>query len=73
MGITSGNGHNNILSGFNLDDFDEEINGINLSKLFSIYGPNSIENKRSLRKNTADNEARHDTVKGYRSGRSMSP
>jgi hypothetical protein len=23
----------------NLDDFDEEINGINLSKLFTAYGP----------------------------------
>ncbi len=23
----------------NLDDFDEEISGINLSKLFTAYGP----------------------------------
>jgi hypothetical protein len=29
------------LSRVKLDDFDEEINGINLGKLFSVYGPNS--------------------------------
>ena len=29
-----------------MDEFDEEINGINLGKLFSVYGPNSVENKR---------------------------
>lgn len=29
----------------NLDDFDDEINGINLSKLFSAYGPSSMLEK----------------------------
>ena len=32
----------------NIDDFDEEINGINLSKLFSVYGPNSLESRKAL-------------------------
>lgn len=30
---------------FNLGDFDEEINGVNLSKLFVAYGPSSILEK----------------------------
>jgi len=30
------------VTGINLEDFDEEINGINLSKLFNAYGPSSI-------------------------------
>ena len=30
------------MAGINLEDFDEEINGINLSKLFNAYGPSSI-------------------------------
>jgi hypothetical protein len=29
----------------NLEDFDEEINGVNLSKLFSAYGPSSMVDK----------------------------
>ena len=36
----------NTLSNLHLEDFDEEINGINLGKLFSIYGPNSVEHKK---------------------------
>lgn len=30
---------NNTLGKINLDEFDEEISGINLSKLFTAYGP----------------------------------
>jgi hypothetical protein len=30
---------------FNLGEFDEEINGVNLSKLFMAYGPSSILEK----------------------------
>ncbi len=33
---------------FNLGDFDEEINGVNLSKLFMAYGPSSIVEKEML-------------------------
>jgi hypothetical protein len=29
----------------NLQEFDEEINGVNLSKLFSAYGPSSVVDK----------------------------
>jgi len=53
---------------FNLDDFDEEINGINLSKLFSAYGPSSLVEKEAtlnLRKNR--------TQAGPRFGDSASP
>lgn len=32
-----------------MSDFDEEINGVNLGKLFSIYGPNSVEHKKLMR------------------------
>jgi hypothetical protein len=36
---------------FNLGEFDEEINGVNLSKLFVAYGPSSIVEKDALRRN----------------------
>jgi hypothetical protein len=39
-----------LFHSFNIEDFDEEINGINLSKLFSVYGPNSNENKKRAKK-----------------------
>jgi hypothetical protein len=35
----------------NLEEFDEEINGVNLSKLFSAYGPSSVLEKELIRKN----------------------
>lgn len=35
------------VSGLNLEDFDEEINGVNLAKLFSKYGPQSVEHKKN--------------------------
>jgi len=28
-----------MLYGMNLEQFDEEVSGINLTKLFSVYGP----------------------------------
>lgn len=34
----AGGGGKKLIS---LDEFDEEINGINLSKLFSAYGPSN--------------------------------
>mmetsp|Transcript_18541 Transcript_18541/g.17623 ORF Transcript_18541/g.17623 Transcript_18541/m.17623 type:complete len:174 (+) Transcript_18541:1908-2429(+) len=33
---------------FNIEDFDEEINGVNLSKLFSVYGPGSYQQKKKV-------------------------
>jgi hypothetical protein len=44
-----------LFNSFNIEDFDEEINGINLSKLFSVYGPNSNENKKRAKKRLSDN------------------
>ena len=33
----------------NIDDFDDEINGINLSKLFSAYGPSTMLDRDTLK------------------------
>ena len=41
---------NGTVSNINFEEFDDEINGINLSKLFSVYGPNSVEHKKYQRK-----------------------
>jgi hypothetical protein len=39
-----------VYGNLKLGQFDEEINGINLSKLFSVYGPQSAEgNRKKLR------------------------
>lgn len=35
-----------VYGNLKLGQFDEEINGINLSKLFSVYGPQSAEGNR---------------------------
>lgn len=35
-----------VYGNLKLGHFDEEINGINLSKLFSVYGPQSAEGNR---------------------------
>ena len=45
-------GQGSTISNINIDDFDDEINGINLSKLFSIYGPNSVEQRKYQRRST---------------------
>lgn len=47
---------NNTVSNPYLEDFDDEISGINLSKLFSVYGPNNVNN--ISRKNTTGNDKR---------------
>lgn len=49
------------VSGLNMQEFDEEINGVNLGKLFSIYGPNSVENKKR-RANTMGRSGGHTTA-----------
>ena len=35
-----------VYGNLKLGKFDEEISGINLSKLFSVYGPQSAEGRR---------------------------
>eukprot|EP00347_Sterkiella_histriomuscorum_P013435 403364716 len=60
------------ISGLNLDEFDEEINGVNLGKLFSVYGPNSVEHKKNYqRRSTMGNNNNRDG-RGSQDGRSSS-
>jgi hypothetical protein len=35
-----------VFGNLKLGNFEEEISGINLSKLFSVYGPQSVEGKK---------------------------
>jgi hypothetical protein len=35
--------------GYKMGQFEEEVSGINLSKLFSVYGPQSAEGKKRTR------------------------
>lgn len=42
------------MSGLNLEDFDEEINGVNLAKLFSKYGPQSVEHKKNQKRSALE-------------------
>ena len=62
------------MSGLNLSDFDEEINGVNLGKLFSIYGPNSVENKKLMRGSNMSSYMRGSSgdKRNMKSGRSTS-
>jgi hypothetical protein len=47
---TQGNPMSKGKTKFNLGEFDEEINGVNLSKLFVAYGPSSIVDKDAQRR-----------------------
>ena len=41
-----------VFGNLKLGNFDEEISGINLSKLFSVYGPQSFQTKKKKEKVT---------------------
>lgn len=60
---------------FNLGEFDEEINGVNLSKLFVAYGPSSIVDKDVLRRNKTQAGPRHNlgNLNGSSSPNSFAP
>ena len=44
--ISRQSGRQMVYGNLKLGQFDEEISGINLSKLFSVYGPQSAEGRR---------------------------
>ena len=56
-----------MLQNFNIEDFDEEISGINLSKLFSVYGPNSTELKKFNKARDKNGGIKNPKEKGYSS------